>query len=297
MGAIRLLPPAVADRIAAGEVVERPASVVKELVENALDAGARRISVALEGAGLARITVEDDGAGIAAADLALAVERHATSKLADERLIEIATLGFRGEALPSIGAVSRLEIVSRPALSDAGAGITVEAGVKGEVRPAAAPPGTRVTVRDLFFAAPARLKFLRSARAETEASLAAVRRLALAHPAVRFTVAIEGRQALALPAAGMGRRIADVLGPEVARHAIPVTAERERLRLTGAIGPPSLSRATQADQHLTVNGRPVTDRLLRTALRVAYGDLIALGRHPVAVLATAAWASPMCSTP
>lgn len=281
---IRLLPPAVADRIAAGEVVERPASVVKELVENALDAGARRIAVAIEGGGTARITVEDDGAGIAPHELALAVERHATSKLADERLIEIATLGFRGEALPSIGAVARLEIVSRAVGSDTGARIAVEAGAKGEVRPAAAPPGTRVTVRDLFFATPARLKFLKTARTEAEACVQAVRRLALAHPAVGFTVTLDGREALAAPPAERSRRIAGLI-PDLAEHAIEVASERGAVALAGVIGPPSLTRATATEQHLMVNGRPVADRLLRTALRVAYGDLIAQGRHPLAVLA------------
>lgn len=285
MGAIRLLPPAVADRIAAGEVVERPASVVKELVENALDAGARKIAVTLEGGGVTRIAVEDDGVGIAADDLPLAVERHATSKLADERLIEIATLGFRGEALPSIGAVARLSIVSRPRGAAEGAEITVEAGAKGPVRPAAAGFGTRVVVRDLFFCAPARLKFLKTPRAETDAALAVLRRLALVHPEVAFRVTVDGREVLALAAGEPFRRMADLLGDEMARHAIPLTSERGALRLAGWVGPPSLTRATQGDQHLAVNRRPVTDRLLRTALRVAYGDAIALGRHPVAVLA------------
>jgi DNA mismatch repair protein MutL len=281
---IRLLPPAVADRIAAGEVVERPASVVKELTENALDAGASRIAVAIEGGGTTRITVEDDGAGIAPGELALAVERHATSKLADERLIEIATLGFRGEALPSIGAVARLEIVSRALGSDTGAMIAVEAGAKGEVRPAAAPPGTRVTVRDLFFATPARLKFLKTARTEAEACVQVVRRLALAHPRVGFTVTLDGREALAAPPADRARRIAALI-PDLAQHAVDVSSERGSVGLAGVIGPPSLTRATATEQHLMVNGRPVADRLLKTALRVAYGDLIAQGRHPLAVLA------------
>ena len=284
MGTIRLLPPAVADRIAAGEVVERPASVVKELVENALDAGARRIAVALDGGGLERISVEDDGVGIAAEELPLAVERHATSKLADERLVEIATLGFRGEALPSIGAVARLSLVSRPRGAAEAAEITVEAGAKGSVRPAASGFGTRVVVRDLFYCAPARLKFLKSPRAETEAALAALRRLALVHPEVAFRVTVDGREVLALAAGDPFRRMADLLGDEMARHAVAVGAERGALRLAGWVGPPSLTRATQADQHLAVNRRPVTDRLLRTALRVAYGDTIAVGRHPVAAL-------------
>jgi len=281
---IRLLPPAVADRIAAGEVVERPAAVVKELVENAIDAGASRIAVAIEAGGLGRVTVEDDGAGMGAEDLALAVERHATSKLTDERLIEITTLGFRGEALPSIGAVARLEIVTRQKGSAEGLAIAVTAGAKGEVRPAAASPGTRVTVRDLFFAAPARLKFLRGPRAEAEACLAALRRLALAHPAVAFHATVDAREALALAADDRAGRARRLLGAEFAAHAIPLAAERGPMRLAGLVGPASLTRATAAEQHLVVNGRPVSDRLLRTALRVAYAEAIARGRHPMAAL-------------
>jgi DNA mismatch repair protein MutL len=281
---VRLLPSAVADRIAAGEVVERPAAVVKELVENALDAGASRVAVTIEGGGVERITVEDDGAGMEPADLALAVERHATSKLADERLIEIATLGFRGEALPSIGSVARLEIVTRRQGDAEGHAITVIAGAKGEVRPAPASPGTRVTVRDLFIAAPARLKFLRGPRAEAEACLAALRRLALAHPAIAFHATVDGREALSLPASDAAGRTARLLGPDFAAHAIPLAAERGPMRLAGFVGPASLTRATAAEQHVVVNGRPVTDRLLRTALRVAYAEAIARGRHPMAAL-------------
>ena len=281
---VRLLPPAVADRIAAGEVVERPAAVVKELVENALDAGASRIAVALEEGGLSRITVEDDGAGMEAEDLALAVERHATSKLADERLIEIVTLGFRGEALPSIGAVAKLEIVSRPRGAAEGHAITVIAGAKGEVRPAASSPGTRVTVRELFFNAPARLKFLKGPRAEAEACLAALRRLSLAHPGVAFHASVDGREALSLAPADFATRASRLLGQDFAAHAIPLSAERGPIRLSGLVGPPSLTRATAAEQHVVVNARPVTDRLLRTALRVAYAELIERGRHPMAAL-------------
>ncbi len=283
-GRVRLLPPAVADRIAAGEVVERPAAVVKELVENALDAGAGRIAVTIEEGGLGRITVEDDGAGMAAEDLALAVERHATSKLADERLIEIATLGFRGEALPSIGAVARLEIVTRQRGGGEGLAIAVTGGAKGVVGPAPASPGTRVTVRELFFAAPARLKFMRSPRAEAEACLTALRRLALAHPGVAFHATVDGREALSLPPADRAARVGRLLGAEFAAHAIPLDAERGPMRLAGLVGPPSLTRATAAEQHFVVNGRPVTDRLLRTALRVAYAEAIERGRHPVAAL-------------
>jgi DNA mismatch repair protein MutL len=273
----------VADRIAAGEVVERPAAVVKELVENALDAGAGRIAVTIEEGGLGRITVEDDGAGMGAEDLALAIERHATSKLTDERLIEIATLGFRGEALPSIGAVARLEIVTRQGEGE-GLAIAVTGGAKGQVRPAPASPGTRVTVRELFFAAPARLKFMRSPRAEAEACLAALRRLALAHPGVAFHATVDGREALSLPPADRAARVGRLLGAEFAAHAIPLAAERGPMRLAGLVGPPSLTRTTASEQHFVVNGRPVTDRLLRTALRVAYAEAIERGRHPVAAL-------------
>jgi len=281
---VRLLPPAVADRIAAGEVVERPAAVVKELVENALDAGASRIAVTIEGGGIERITVEDDGGGMAPEDLDLAVARHATSKLADERLIEIATLGFRGEALPSIGAVARLEITTRRRGEADGYAITVTGGAKGAVRPAPASPGTRVTVRDLFFAAPARLKFLRSPRAEAEACLAALRRLALAHPAIAFHATVDGREAMALAPADLAARIGRLLGPDFAAHALVIAAERGPMRLSGLAGPPSLTRATASEQHVVVNGRPVTDRLLRVALRVAYADGIERGRHPMAAL-------------
>ena len=283
---IRLLPETTANRIAAGEVVERPAAVVKELVENALDAGATRIAVTLEGGGIERILVEDDGAGMSAADLALAVERHATSKLPEEAtLFRIATLGFRGEALPSIGAVARLTLTSRQQGGDAHA-IMVDGGRKGAVVPAAGPPGTRVEMRDLFHAVPARRKFLRSPRSEAEAAVEAVRRLALAWPHVGFRVTAEGREALALaPAAGRDARIGDLLGPDFAAAALPVAAEGAAgIVMAGLIGQPAYTRATGAEQHLVVNRRPVRDPMLRTALRVATRDLIAAGRHPVCAL-------------
>ncbi|WP_309228580.1 DNA mismatch repair endonuclease MutL [Roseomonas sp. KE2513] len=282
--AIRRLPPTTADRIAAGEVVERPAAAVKELVENALDAGARRVTVALEGGGTDRILVEDDGAGMSPADLALCIERHATSKLPDEAtLFRIATLGFRGEALPSIGAVSRLTITTRPRDGEAHA-IAVEAGRVGEVMPAAAPPGTRVEVRDLFFATPARRKFLKTPGTEAAHAVEAVRRLAFAWPEVGFHVTVDGRTALDLPPADRAGRAGALLGRDFATASVPVEGSWPDLVLEGLAGLPTHHRATAAEQHLVVNRRPVRDPLLRAALRVAYRDVLAAGRHPVAAL-------------
>jgi DNA mismatch repair protein MutL len=284
---IRVLPETTANRIAAGEVVERPAAVVKELVENALDAGATRIAVTLEEGGIGRVVVEDDGAGMAPAELGLAVERHATSKLPDEAvLFRIATLGFRGEALPSIGAVSRLSITSRPREgggADAHA-ILVEGGRKGAVQPASGAPGTRVEVRDLFYAVPARRKFLRQPRAEADRAVEAVRRLALAWPGVGFRIVVDGREALNLMPSTRDGRVHDLLGPEFAAAALPVSGEAGALSVSGLAAQPAYTRPTGAAQHLVVNRRPVQDRLLRTALHVAYRDLIAAGRHPAAAL-------------
>ena len=282
--AIRRLPPTTADRIAAGEVVERPAAAVKELVENALDAGARRIAVTLEGGGTDRILVEDDGAGMPPADLALCIERHATSKLPDEAtLFRILTLGFRGEALPSIGAVSRLSITTRPRGAEAHA-IAVEAGRVGEVTPASSPPGTRVEVRDLFFATPARRKFLKTPGTEAAHAVEAVRRLAFAWPEVAFRVTVDGRTALDLPAADRAARVGALLGRDFAAAAVPVEGNWPDLVLEGLAALPTHHRATPAEQHLVVNRRPVRDPLLRAALRVAYRDVLAAGRHPVAAL-------------
>ena len=281
---IRLLSETTANRIAAGEVVERPAAAVKEIVENALDAGATRVSVVLEGGGMDRILVEDDGIGMSAADLALAVQRHATSKLPEEAtLFRIATLGFRGEALPSIGAVARLSITSRPH-DDAAHRIAVEGGQVGPVTPAAGAPGTRVEVRDLFFATPARRKFLRHPRTEADHAIEAVRRLALAWPAVTFRVESDGREALNLAATDAEGRIRQVLGPDFAAAAVPVEFVGVALDLFGLAALPSYTRPTTVAQHLVVNRRPVRDPLLRVALRVAYRDLIPHGRHPAAAL-------------
>ncbi len=286
---IRLLPEHVVNRIAAGEVIERPAAAARELVENALDAGARRITVAIAGGGIERIEVSDDGHGMTADELALAVQRHATSKLdpdagAAEQLVRIVTLGFRGEALPSIGAAARLAIVSRPPGADAAACIAVDGGVVGAVGPAAGAPGTRVVVRDLFHATPARRKFLKSPRSEADATEAAIRRLALAAPAVAFRFESDGRVAFDLPAQDRAARIAALLGAEAAAVLLAVAGERGGLRLSGFACAPLVTRATAAAQTLVVNGRPVADPILRTAVRVAYRDVTPAGRHAVVTL-------------
>jgi DNA mismatch repair protein MutL len=287
-GKIRLLPETVINRIAAGEVIERPAAACRELVENALDAGARRITVAVAGGGIERIEVADDGCGMSAEELALCVRRHATSKLADDQLIRIATLGFRGEALPSIGAAARLSITSRPEGTEAAAVSEVEGGAVGEVRPAAGAIGTRVVVRDLFFATPARRKFLKSPRSEADAIEAALRRLALAAPHVAFRCERDGQAAFDLPPQSREARVAALLGADAAAALLPVAGERGgsegMMRLTGFAAAPTVTRATQAAQTLVVNGRPVADPLLRTAVRVAFRDVIPAGRHAVVAL-------------
>jgi DNA mismatch repair protein MutL len=285
---LRLLPPTLVNRIAAGEVVERPAAAVKELVENALDAGARRITIELEGGGAVLIRVGDDGRGMTADELTLAVERHATSKLPDDDLTDIRTLGFRGEALPSIGAVARLSLTSRAAGAADGWALTVAAGAVGTAIPAAIGAGTRVEVRDLFYATPARLKFLKSVRAENEAAVDVVERLAMAHPAVGFTMTLDGRARLKLaPATGASaglERLAAILGREFQANAVAVDAGREAMRLAGWAGLPTFNRGTAAAQFLFVNGRPVRDRLFVGAVRGAYADLLASDRHPLVAL-------------
>jgi DNA mismatch repair protein MutL len=290
VNSVRRLDPVLVDRIAAGEVVERPAAVVKELVENAIDAGARAVEIQVEAGGRRLIRVVDDGAGMSAEDLGLAVERHATSKLPDGNLETIRSLGFRGEALPSIGAVAHLAITTRTYDAEIGSGIVVDCGRKGEVRPAAAPKGTRIEVKDLFSATPARLKFLKSDRAEALAIAETVRRLAVAHPAIRFTLAGDHLTRLALPPesddeAGFLRRAARVLGADFAPNAILVKAAREDLALVGHAGLPTYHRGAATHIHLVVNGRPVRDKLLLSAVRGAYADLMASDRHPVLALA------------
>lgn len=281
---IRLLPETLVNRIAAGEVIERPAAVVKELVENALDARARRIEIAIDGGGIARIAVADDGIGIAADDLPLAVARHATSKLGDDQLIRITTLGFRGEALPSIGAVARLAITSRPRGAEHAMTLRVEAGQVFAPIPAAGREGTEIVVRDLFFATPARRKFLKSVRSEADAAEAMARRLALAAPAVAFRCESDGRVLFDRPAETLAARITGLLGANTAEGLIAVEAARGALRLSGFASAATLTRASGGWQYFIVNGRPVVDPVLRTALRVAYRDVVPAGRHPVAVL-------------
>jgi DNA mismatch repair protein MutL len=284
MPTIRLLPETIVNRIAAGEVIERPAAAVKELVENAHDAGATRISVALEGGGIDRIEVTDDGCGMDADQLVLAVQRHATSKLPDDDLVRIATLGFRGEALPSIGAAARLAITSRPAAAPHAHAIRVDGGQVSGVAPAAGPPGTRVTVRDLFYATPARRKFLKHPRSEAEHAESVLRRLALAAPAVALRLESDGRTVFDLPGQDRAGRAAALFGPEVAAALLPIDERRGMLHLAGLVASPAVTRATAAHQALTVNGRPVADPVLKTALRVAYREVIPAGRHPVAAL-------------
>lgn len=287
---IRLLPPTLVNQIAAGEVVERPASAVKELVENALDAGATRVDVVLVEGGQALISVTDDGGGMAPEDLALAVERHATSKLPDDDLVHIRHLGFRGEALPSIGSVARLTLTSRPRGADSAWSLTVEGGAKGTPQPAAHPPGTRVEVRDLFYATPARLKFLKAPRTELSHAADTLERLAMAHPRVAFSLSDGSRSVLKLaaqrgePAAAQLARLAAIIGRDFEANAVRLEAERDGVKLTGWAGLPTFNKGTSAYQYLFVNGRPVKDRLVIGAVKGAYQDVLSHDRHPVVAL-------------
>jgi DNA mismatch repair protein MutL len=287
---IRQLPPDLVNRIAAGEVVERPASVVKELIENAIDAGARRIDIAASGGGLGLIRVTDDGAGMGASDLALAIERHATSKLAGDDLSHIMTLGFRGEALPSIGAVARLSIQSRAAGAPEAYEIEVDGGRKSPLKPAALALGTRVEARDLFYATPARLKFMKSERVETAAIADIVKRLALAHPEIAFGLSTGERTILRLDACPPGlidhglSRLGRILGEDFVKDALPVHASRGEMAVEGFAGLPTLHRPNGLQLYLIVNGRSVRDELLAGTVRAAYGDLVPHGRYPMLVL-------------
>lgn len=287
---IRILPPTLVNRIAAGEVIERPASVIKELVENAIDAGASRIDVVLEQAGKNRIIVSDNGKGMGKDELALCVKRHATSKLPSDDLLAIHFLGFRGEALPSIGSISRLSITSRQAGSNEGYCIRVDGGDVFEVEPAAAGPGTRIEVRDLFYATPARLKFLKTDRSETGQALDMLKRLAMAHPHISFSLTADGKTLLSLNASqgdlldARLARLHDLLGKEFAHNALALSHEREGIRLTGFAALPTYNRGTSSEQYLFVGGRPVRDKLLLGVVRAAYQDVLAHDRHAVVAL-------------
>lgn len=281
---IRRLCETTINRIAAGEVIERPSAAVKELVENALDAGSQRIEIILVGGGIERIEVIDDGSGIPADELPLAIERHATSKLQDEALVRISTLGFRGEALPSIGAAAKLTLISRPADQDSAWRIDVAGGAITPIRPVSGLKGTRAIVEDLFYATPARRKFLRTPRAEADAAERTVWRLALASPGTAFRLVSDERVLFDLPAQQTGARVAALFGREAASVMLPLEATREDVRLSGLVGPASLNRSTSQLQSFVVNGRQVQDTLLRMALRLAYRDVIPAGRFPVAAL-------------
>ncbi len=291
--AIRQLSPDTVNRIAAGEVIERPASVVKELVENAIDAGATQIEIVTASGGLSLIRVTDDGGGMMPDDLALSVERHATSKLSEEDLFDIRSLGFRGEALPSIGSIARLEIKSKPKEAREGFSIVVERGRKGVVQPAALNPGTVVEVRDLFSATPARLKFMKSERSENMAIGDIVRRLAMAHPGVGFVLQTGERAALNLvrgpaTAEGLLERLGRIMGREFMHDALEIkgggTGATGPMRVFGFAGLPTLHRQDSSQQYLFVNGRPVRDKLLIGSVKAAYGDLIPKGRSPLLAL-------------
>ncbi|MFT3997951.1 MAG: DNA mismatch repair endonuclease MutL [Asticcacaulis sp.] len=296
MSFITRLPQDTINRIAAGEVVERPASAIKELVENAIDAGATQIDIFADMGGLSRILIEDNGRGMDEDDLPLAVERHATSKLKPQPdgtwdLLHIQTLGFRGEALPSMGSVARLDITSRARDMDGAIAITVDAGAVSPLRPAAfsRPHGTRVELKDLFYATPARLKFMKTDRAENMAITEEVRRQAMAHENVGFSLTLDGKRSLRLYPEEKGfegrlKRLAALLGDDFGHNALLIDQQREDVRLTGYAGLPTFSRGNAQHQYLFVNGRPVRDKLLTGALRGAYADFLARDRHPMAVL-------------
>jgi DNA mismatch repair protein MutL len=280
---IRRLPPELINRIAAGEVVERPASALKEVVENSLDAGAAQVSIRLHAGGLELIEVADDGSGMAPDEMRLALERHATSKLPGDAIDRVTSFGFRGEALPSIASVSRLTLESRVRGAD-GWRIEIDHGERTEEVPAALPPGTRIRVEGLFDKVPARRKFLRSPRAEYAACLDTVKRLAMARSDVGFTLDHDGRRVLTLQSADPPSRVAELLSHELDRHGVGIDSVRDGLRLTGVISLPTFNRGMADQQYLFVNSRPVKDRLLVGALRAAYRDLIARDRHPIAAL-------------
>ena len=287
---IRVLPSNLVNQIAAGEVIERPASAVKELVENALDAGARRIEVTLKAGGKTLIAVEDDGKGMDADDLALAVERHATSKLPNDDLFNVHFLGLRGEALPSIASVAKMTIATRQADSENGWCLEICGGEKGDIKPCARAKGTRIEVRDLFYATPARLKFLKTDSAETGACADIISRIALANPDVSFYLYADGKKKIALEAAtgdlfdARLRRAAEVMGRDFSENALEVRGEREGMKLSGLTSLPTFNKANTLSQYLFVNNRPVRDKLLLGALKGAYSGVLEHSRYPACVL-------------
>ena len=287
---IRVLPSNLVNQIAAGEVIERPASVLKELVENAIDAGAHKIEVTLAGGGKSVLTVTDDGSGMSPDELNLAVERHATSKLPDDDLFQINFLGFRGEALPSIGSVARLTITSRKQGASEGANISVEGGVKGAVEPAAISIGTRIEVRDLFYTTPARLKFLKADASEAAQCVDMLQRIALANPYVAFYLYSDGKKKLALNVCSgelpeaRRKRIADVLGTEFKENSVPITAQNEFCDISGFVSVPTYHKANSLSEFLFVNNRPVRDKLILGAIKGAYQDMMMSGRYPVCAI-------------
>lgn len=290
---LRLLPPDLVNRIAAGEVVERPAAALKELVENSLDAGATRIAITLREGGKALIRVEDNGWGMVRDDLALAIQRHATSKLPEGDLTHITSFGFRGEALPSIGAVARLTVTSRARGCDHAWSIDVNGGVVGAVEPAALNEGTAIDVRDMFFATPARLKFLKTTRTESDYAHEVIERLAMANPQVDFTLTEDDRRPRRFPATtqdktdvgdGLRHRLAAIMGDDFAKNAVPLALTRHGVSLYGYAGLPTLNKPTARDQYLFVNRRPVRDKVVVGAVRGAYGDLLPSGRFPMVAL-------------
>ena len=289
MTTLRILPPTLVNRIAAGEVIERPASVIKELVENAIDAGATHIDVLLEQAGKNRIVVQDNGKGMSKEELALSVQRHATSKLPGDDLLDIRYLGFRGEALPSIGSISRLTITSRTANSDSAWSLHVEGGNVGNVQPAVLNKGTRVEVCDLFYSTPVRLKFLKSDRTEIQQVVDTVTRLAMVHPEIAFSVTSDEKKVFAVDSKGdlldaSLARLTDIMGKEFSDNALALDTKRENLQLKGFAALPTFNRGTSAEQYLFVNQRPVRDKLLLGSIRGAYQDVLPHDRHAVVVL-------------
>ncbi|WP_432200496.1 DNA mismatch repair endonuclease MutL [Erythrobacter sp. W53] len=289
MPTIRRLPDSLINRIAAGEVVERPAAALKELVENAIDAGSTRIAIKLVDGGLTSLEVTDDGCGMSPDEMALALERHATSKLPDDAIEEVATLGFRGEALPSIASVSRFTLESRPTGAEQGWRRVIDHGALVEEGPAALPPGTRIRVEQVFAQIPARRKFLRTARSEYGAAMDVVRRLAMARPDIAFTLDHGDRRVLALQGdQPLADRVAQIVARELKDNGVAVDIERELesgpMRLSGIAGLPTYNRGVADHQYLFVNGRPVKDRLLTGAVRGAYSDMLARDRHAVLAL-------------